>query len=102
MQADHEAGEEFSFLQFVGLNGDGMFSGIDLPKLGLRFDIPVYLVQGAEDLVTTPEVAKRYFDDIVAPHKEFVLLPRTGHDPNEAMIEAQYGILKTRVAPRLR
>lgn len=102
MQADHEAGEEFSFLQFVGLKGNGIFSGIDLPKLGLRFDIPVYLLQGAEDLVTTPDVAKRYFDSIVAPQKEFVLLPRTGHDPNEVMIEAQYSILKTRVAPLLR
>lgn len=98
-RADYESGEEFSWLQFVGLKGKGMLSTLDLPKLGLDFKIPVYLVQGAEDLVTVPEVAKRYFDAISAPRKEYVLLPNTGHDPNPAMVEAQYAILKTRIAP---
>jgi pimeloyl-ACP methyl ester carboxylesterase len=101
MQTDSESGEDFSYLQFVGLKGNGMFSLIDLPRLGLTFDLPVFLVQGSEDLVTVPEVAKRYFDSLAAPRKEFVLLPRTGHDPNSAMIDAEYDILKTRVAPLL-
>ena len=93
-QADDENGEEYSYLQFVGRKGDGMLSKVDLPKLGLTFDIPVFLVQGSEDLVTTPDVAKRYFDRIAAPQKEYVLLANTGHDPNAAMIGAQYNILK--------
>jgi len=67
--ADDEAGEDYSYLQFVGLKGDGMFSRIDLPALGTRFEVPMYFVQGAEDLVTTAEVAKRYFDSIEAPAK---------------------------------
>ena len=94
MQADYEAGEEYSYIQFVGLAGDGMLSHVDLPKLGTQFKLPVFMIQGSEDLVTTPEVAKRYFVSITAPKKEYVLLPRTGHDPNEAMIAAQYKILK--------
>lgn len=98
-QEDYEAGEDYSYIQFVGLKGDGMYSRIDLPKLGTTFDIPVFLLQGSEDLVTTPEVARRYFDTIVAPRKDYVLLPRVGHDPNQAMIDAQYHILKTRVVP---
>ena len=61
--------------------------------------MPIFLVQGEEDLVTTPELAKAYFDTITAPEKAFVLLPRTGHDPNAAMIAAQYDLLKTRVLP---
>ena len=88
--ADDEAGEDHSYLQFVGLQGDGMFASIDLRRLGLRFEIPVVLIQGSEDLVTVPEVARRYFDAISAPSKDFVLLPRTGHDPNPAMLEAQH------------
>lgn len=99
MQAAYEGGEDYSYLQFVGLKGNGMFSLIDLPKLGTTFELPVFMVQGSEDLVTTPDVAKRYFDTIVAPQKEYVLLPRTGHDPNAAMIDAEYNILKTRVVP---
>lgn len=95
----YSEGEDFSFLQFVGRNGDGMFSRVDLPRLGMDFKIPVFIVQGAEDLVATPDVAKRYFDGITAPQKEFVLVPRAGHDPNQATIDAAYQILSQRVRP---
>lgn len=93
-QADYEGGEEFSWLQYVGLRGDGMQSGLNIMTLGLKFEIPVFLIQGAMDLVTVPEIAKSYFDSISAPQKEFVLLPLTGHDPNPEMLEAQHRILK--------
>ncbi|CAN5237373.1 alpha/beta hydrolase [soil metagenome] len=99
MEADYEAGEDYSWLQYVGLQGEGIHSRLDLPKLGLNFDMPVFLIQGELDLVTVPEIAKAYFDSIVAPQKEFVLLPLTGHNPNPQMLEAQYRILKTRVLP---
>jgi pimeloyl-ACP methyl ester carboxylesterase len=100
-QAEYEQGEDYSYLQFVGVNGKGMFSRVDLPALGTQFSIPVFFVQGSEDLVTLPEVAKRYFDAITAPQKEFILLPQTGHDPNAAMVEAQYSLLKKRIVPLL-
>jgi pimeloyl-ACP methyl ester carboxylesterase len=67
---------------------------IDLRKLGLRFAMPVTMLQGEQDLVTPPEVSRPYFDEIVAPKKEFVPLARTGHDPNPIMIEAQYAALQ--------
>ena len=86
-------------VRFVGVNGKGMFSRVDLPALGTQFSIPVFFVQGSEDLVTLPEVAKRYFDSVTAPQKEFILLPQTGHDPNAAMVEAQYSLLKKRIVP---
>ncbi len=95
--ASYEQGEDYSWIQFVGLKGNGMLSTIDLPKLGLDFKLPVFIVQGSDDLVTVPDVAKRYFDAITAPQKEFFLLARTGHDPNPPMIEAQYRILTTKV-----
>ena len=41
--------------------------------------------------------SKRYFDFIEAPGKEFVLVPRAGHDPNQLMMDAQYRVLKERV-----
>lgn len=94
-QADYEAGEEYSYLQFVGLAGNGMLSRVDLPKLGLEFDLPVFMIQGAEDIVTTHDVAKKYYDSISATKKEYVLLDRTGHDPNETMINVEYEILKS-------
>ena len=100
-QEIYVGGEDYSYLQFVGMNGDGMLSGIDLPALGTTFELPVFLLQGSEDLVTVPEVSKRYFDSIKAPEKAYVLLPATGHDPNEAMVRAQHEILMKRIAPRI-
>nr|WP_267874026.1 alpha/beta hydrolase [Massilia soli] len=94
-EAEYEAGEDYAFLQFVGMDNNGMLSTIDLPKLGTRFDIPVYLIQGTEDLVTTKEVTKVYFDSITAPHKDLILLERVGHDPNAAMLDAQYKVLQS-------
>jgi len=93
-EAEYEAGEDFSFVQFVGLEGDGMGPGLDIRKLGSRFEMPVYLIQGREDLLTTPEISHAYFAGLAAPDKQFILVQRTGHDPNRAMIAAQLGVLR--------
>ena len=100
-QADYEAGEDYSFLQFVGLRGDGMQSKIDLRSLGMEFKLPVYLVQGEQDLLTSAAVTRRYFDQIKAPRKELVLVPRAGHDPNQPLMDAQFKVLEERVRPAL-
>lgn len=97
--ADYEAGEEYSFLSFVGMKGDGMFSQVDLPRLGTDFAIPMFFVEGAHDLVATPDVAQRYYDSIQAPQKHLVLLERAGHDPNQDVIDAEYRILRERILP---
>jgi pimeloyl-ACP methyl ester carboxylesterase len=81
-------------LQFVGLKGDGIGSKIDLYKLGPKFEVPIYMVQGEQDLLTMPEPSRRYFDFIQAPYKEFVPVPRAGHDPNPPMIDTQLQLLK--------
>lgn len=102
MLADAEAGDDYSYLQFVGVEGNGMFAGVDLPALGAEYRVPVLLVQGTEDLVTAPEVTREFFDGINAPMKELVMVPRTGHDPNRHMIDAIRALLDRRVAPLLR
>jgi pimeloyl-ACP methyl ester carboxylesterase len=97
--ADYEAGEEFSFLAFVGLNGDGMFSQVDLPKLGTDFAIPMFFVQGAQDLLFTPDVIQRYYDSLKAPQKALIMLEHAGHDPNQDVIDAEYRLLMDRILP---
>lgn len=97
--SDYEAGEEFSFLAFVGFKGDGMFSKVDLPGLGTELAIPMFFVHGAEDLLFTPEVTRRYYENLKAPQKAFILVENTGHDPNQEMIDAQYKVLVKHVMP---
>ena len=96
-EADYTAGEDYSWLQYVGMKGDGIASKIDLYKLGPKFGVPFYMLQGQEDLLTMPEPSKRYFDFIEAPSKAFILMPRVGHDPNQLMMDAQYRVLRERV-----
>src|SRR3990167_3539071 len=97
--ADYEAGEEYSFLNFVGLQGNGMFSQVDLPALGTDFAIPMFFVEGAQDLLATPDVAQRYYDSLKAPQKHLLLLEHAGHDPNQDVIDAEYKLLKYYILP---
>lgn len=94
-EADYTAGEDYSWLQYVGMHGDGIGARTDMYKLGPAFGVPFYMVQGQEDLLTMPAASRRYFDFIQAPRKEFILVPRAGHDPNQPMLDAQYKLLKT-------
>jgi hypothetical protein len=32
---------------------------------------------------------------VKAPRKEYVLLAKTGHDPNQAMVDAQFELVKS-------
>lgn len=96
---DYEAGEDYSFINFVGMHGDGMFSQVDLPRLGTDFAIPMFFVEGAHDLLATPDVAKRYYDSIKAPQKDMVVLEHAGHDPNQDVVDAEYKMLKERILP---
>ena len=95
--ADYEGGEDYSFLKFVGYKGDGMFSTVNFPAAASKFAIPVFFVQGAEDLLTMPEITRQYVASITAPQKEYIVVPRAGHDPNLPFIEAQLKLLNERV-----
>ena len=73
--------------------------GVDLPALGTDFRIPIYIVQGEEDLTTTPDLAKAYFDSLKAPRKKFILVPRTGHEPSLALLASMHALLLDEVRP---
>ena len=47
--------------------------------LGTRFEVPILLLHGEDDLHTLPSLAGEYLDAIEAPDKQFVSLPGTGH-----------------------
>lgn len=95
----YTAGEDFSYIQFIGLNGDGFSTEIDLSSLGYDFQIPIYFVQGEEDLLTVAELSRRYFDKISAPDKAYLLLPKVGHGPNKRSLDANFQILIDKVLP---
>jgi pimeloyl-ACP methyl ester carboxylesterase len=48
-------------------------------ELGLKFSIPIFFFQGAEDFTTPAELSRDYLKTILAPRKAFVPIQRAGH-----------------------
>ncbi len=65
-------------------------------------EIPLFIFQGDNDLVTPTVTAKAYFDKIKAPHKEFALLRRAGHLACFARPDQFLEELVTRVLPHVK
>jgi pimeloyl-ACP methyl ester carboxylesterase len=51
----------------------------DAWKQGTRFEIPFFIFQGEDDVLTTPKLAETFFTDVVAPIKRIALIPGAGH-----------------------
>ena len=94
-------GDDYSFVNYMGYKRFGIkpMNTINLLKDGLDFKIPVYLIQGEEDILTPKEITKEYFDKIRAPKKEFILLSKTAHGFNQSVVEMQYKIMKQYLLP---
>lgn len=91
-------GDDYSFVNYMGDKRFGiksMSSSINLMKDGLDFKIPVYLIQGEEDILTPKEITKDYFGKIGAPQKEYFMLPGAAHGFNLSVIETQYKIIRS-------
>jgi len=58
---------------------DGPMFQRDLASLGFEFPIPMIFIEGDEDDITPSAPAERYFNEIAAPHKDFVLVRGGDH-----------------------
>lgn len=90
-------GDDYSFVNYTGDDEWGvpsMRATINFLKDNLEFKVPVYLIQGREDLLTPKELTKKYFRKIKAPEKKYILLPKTAHGFNLPVLEAQYNIFR--------
>ncbi len=91
-------GDDYSFVNFVGdkkLNVPSIRSSINFLKNNLNFKIPVYFIQGEEDILTPKELTRMYFDKLKAPEKKYILLPGAAHGFNKSVIDTQYRIFKS-------
>ena len=73
-----------------------------LAGLGPDFEVPVVMIQGADDPVTPLTLAEEYFQGIRAPHKEFVVLQGGGHFAVWSMADRFLAELTQRVRPLVR
>jgi pimeloyl-ACP methyl ester carboxylesterase len=98
-QAQWAAADDFSGAHFFGMTLSGPLEDVDLPALGTEFAIPIFILQGKEDLTALPDLAKSYFDSIKAPRKQFYLVPGTGHEPSADELNLARKVLVERVKP---
>jgi len=86
-------------LNIFGIKMSGPMEGVDLPGLGTDFLIPIFILQGQEDLTALPELAKAYFESIRAPQKQFYLVPGTGHGLSATELDLTLKVLVEKVRP---
>ena len=95
-------GDDYSFVNYTGdkrLGIASMSSTINFLQDALLFKIPVYFIQGEEDIRTPVVMNKEYFNKLNAPEKKFILLPKTDHGFNESVVNMQYKIMTQFIMP---
>ncbi|MEU7553026.1 hypothetical protein AB0B01_11880 [Streptomyces sp. NPDC044571] len=83
------------------------FSGVLTPETaafddradGTRFEIPFFVFQGDRDVITPADRARRFFDEVEAPVKEFALIEDASHFASFRRPEQFLHLMLTRVRP---
>jgi pimeloyl-ACP methyl ester carboxylesterase len=92
----------YDYLQGKDYAGEALYRetlGFDARKLGRRYDVPVFIIDGDRDLTTPSDLARAWFDTIDAPRKGFVLLEGGGHSALLTMPDTFHTVLATYVRP---
>ncbi|MFD8544870.1 alpha/beta fold hydrolase [Streptomyces sp. NPDC059649] len=74
-------------------------TGIDEWAEGTAFRIPFFLFQGDRDVLTPPEPARRFFDDVTAPVKDFALIRNASHFASFRHPDQFLDLMLTKVRP---
>jgi pimeloyl-ACP methyl ester carboxylesterase len=76
-------------------------TGFDDWADGTTFHLPFFVFQGDQDVITPTDRAKRFFDDVEAPHKEFALIEDAGHFASFRHPDRFLDLMLTKVRPLL-
>lgn len=68
---------------------------------GTAFQLPFFVFQGARDVLTPPEPAKRFFDDVTAPVKDFALIQDASHFASFRHPDRFLDLMLTKVRPAI-
>jgi pimeloyl-ACP methyl ester carboxylesterase len=103
--ADFKAEEVATMLQGAEFSRKALYEElrqVDLPSLGVKFDVPIFFFEGTHDQQTPMELAQQYYDAIEAPHKGFVRFEGCHHFVVFNRPDAFLRELLTHVRPLLR
>ena len=66
-------------MKYSGQTTVGAMLATELPTTANRLEIPFFVIQGKEDMVTPTSVAVQYFNVVKAPKKKLILIDHAGH-----------------------
>jgi hypothetical protein len=95
-------GDDYSFVNYAGdkrLGVASLSSTINFSKDALVFKIPVYFIQGKDDIQTPEMITKEYYHKLKAPEKKFIVLQNADHGFNQSVVDAHYKIMTQFVVP---
>ncbi|MET9958566.1 alpha/beta hydrolase [Streptomyces sp. NPDC006326] len=93
-----EIGQYFAGMKFSGVLTPGT-AAFDDRADGTRFEIPFFVFQGDRDVITPPDRARRFFDEVEAPVKEFALIEDASHFASFRRPDQFLHLMLTRVRP---
>ena len=87
-----------SFAAYIALRDE--LVAFDARRLGLRFEVPMFFIQGADDLYSVTAEVRRYAAEIEAPYVELVTIDGAGH--SAIFVRDEFlAALEQRVRPEL-
>ncbi|HEX8176470.1 MAG TPA: alpha/beta hydrolase [Pyrinomonadaceae bacterium] len=74
--------DAYSLFAAFGFSSETLFGELmayDARRLGTKFEVPIFILQGDSDLQSPSVLAAEYFSSLEAPRKELVMLKGEGH-----------------------
>jgi pimeloyl-ACP methyl ester carboxylesterase len=77
----------------------GQWHAFEASRFGRRYRTPIFIIEGARDVMTPPELAQAWIESIEAPDKAMVAVPNASHLVMATAAEAYLAELVNRVRP---
>lgn len=58
-----------------------MYYIFDIDELDNQYDVPIYYISGSNDWITPYTMVETYYNHLVAPSKDMIIIDKTGHTP---------------------
>jgi pimeloyl-ACP methyl ester carboxylesterase len=84
---------------FIGVNMEGEFTKVDLMAGNIVFAVPIFIIQGTEDVWTPADLSRVFVARLTAPEKAFIPIEGAGHAALVRNASAFLKAMNSRVRP---
>ncbi len=98
----HRLRDLVDIFQGMRFSSEALFEELmqfDYERLGITFELPFFILQGDQDIITPFECAEDFFVKIEAPYKQLVTIKNAGHLACFARPEQFFEELESKVLP---